>query len=180
MKKRKKVVLWGVGIFVALVLVTFPLWIFPLGTLLTRYPGGYAASVESYEEIAQQAGKRDIFIPNLTDLSKLTDEETHTGYRMAMDSPYFWAKPDHGEVYIDLGDPREPAQVFFNRCSQEPAGGGEIREYRGVTWEAYPYENHIKLGGACYCLRSGTGKVDADFMDALTELIIDQYLAREL
>lgn len=178
MKKHKKAILWGVCVFAALaVLATSPLWLFRVGTLITQYPGGYAASVESYAEIAEQAGKRDIFIPDLTDLADLVDEEVHVGYRMAMDSQFFWAKPDHCEVYIDLGHREAPTQYIFNRLNEEPSTGGELREYKGVTWYALQYDNQIKLGDVWYHV-SGARTEEPDLLDTLTEFIVDQYLSR--
>lgn len=180
MKKHKKAIIWTVSILavLAVLAVTSPFWLTAIGMRMTKYPGRYAASVDSYGEIAREAGERDIFIPDLTDLGKLTEEEVHVGYRMVMDSQFSWAKPDHCEVYINLGDPKAPTQFFFNRCREEPTAEGEHREYRGVAWDAYYMENHIKLGGTCYRVGGGAGTADAAFLDALTELIIDQYLAR--
>lgn len=181
MKKRNKAIWWIIGILAALLVlvVTSPLWFLSLAsTVFTKYPGTYAAYTESYEEIMGQVGKRDIFIPDLTGITELTDEEVRVGYRMVMDSPFFWAKPDHCEVSININMYKEEGrkQYFFNRDIGEPSTEGTLLEYKGVTWVSLPRENHIKLGDTWYDV---SYRDEANiFLDALTEYIIDQYLAR--
>lgn len=179
MKKHNKAVKWTIIILAALLVlvVTSPFWLLPLSPYLIKYPGTYAASTDSYEEICRQAGKRDIFIPDLTGITELTDEEVRVGYRMVMDSSFPWAKPDHCEVYINLGEYNHPKQYFFNRDLEEPSTEGTIQEYKGVTWISLPRKNQIKLGDTWYDV---SYRDEANvFLDALTEYIIDQYLARE-
>lgn len=163
-KKGKKVVWWAVGIVLTPVVLCAGLYLFIyLGFYMQKYPGLRGVYTESYEEVREIIGERDVFFPDL----RGRGWELH--YQVMMDGYFFWAKPVSVEIDIDVdhGDYRNQYMFIKKRLETDK----EPTDHLGVPLIRLSDRYQIKLGDDWYevCFNGAE-------RDEITDTIIRQYL----